>query len=200
MKIKSYITIKNDVVHKNGVEHFDYYKDWRPQPGGSRNMPAKGGFTDFLLALYTHFSIDYPRFYKMDTLCKLGWLASELLLEGQALTVDYRPEEIGIVLANASSCLDTDLKYIETMKDIPSPSLFVYTLPSIVIGEISIRNRFKGESAFFVSRHFDKAFMQSYVEGLMEEEVLKACIFGWVEWSGAEGEAELFLAENKKDK
>src|SRR3712207_7060242 len=32
----------------------------------------------------------------------------------------------------------------------PSPSVFVYTLPNIVTGEIAIRNHYHGETHFFV--------------------------------------------------
>jgi hypothetical protein len=133
----------------------------------------------------------------MDALSKLGWLAVEVLLKDNFTAEDYRPEQVGIVLANANSSLDTDLKYFETVKDIPSPSLFVYTLPSIMIGEIGIRNNFKGESAFFVSGRYDADFMERYVRGLMDENRISACIYGWVDLLGEAGAANLFLIEKK---
>src|SRR6187402_3983803 len=114
----------------------------------------------FLLSGYQHFSGNYPKFYKMDNLCKLGWLAAEVLLQEGLHGGSYRPEEIGITLANAHSSLDTDQKYYQTVKEIPSPSLFVYTLPNIMIGEISIRHQFKGACNFFISPQFDAAFME----------------------------------------
>ena len=46
------------------------------------------------------------KFYKMDNLCKLGYVAAEYLLKD----THYRPKEIGIILANASSSLDTELQ------------------------------------------------------------------------------------------
>ncbi len=150
---------------------------------------------DFLLALYQHLGLNYPRFYKMDALSKLGWLAVEVLLKDSFKAEDYRPEQVGIVLANAHSSLDTDLKYFETLKEIASPSLFVYTLPSIMIGEIGIRNDFKGESAFFVSGRYDADFMEQYVRGLVDENRVSACIYGWVDLLGEEGVAKLFLVE-----
>jgi hypothetical protein len=155
------------------------------------------GLGEFLLALYQHLELYYPRFYKMDALSKLGWLAAEVLLKDSFKAESYQPEEVGIVLANANSSLDTDIKYFETVKEIPSPSLFVYTLPSIMIGEICIRNNFKGESAFFVSERYDADFMERYVRGLMDENNLNACIYGWVDLLGEGGEANLFLLENE---
>ena len=105
------------------------------------------------------------------------------------------PWEIGVVLSNASSSLDTDLKYFETTKDIASPSLFVYTLPNIVIGEICIKNNFKGENAFFVSEQFNAGFIEQYVNNLVNNNILQACICGWVELLEENYKAALFLVE-----
>ena len=84
----------------------------------------------------------------------------------------YKPEDIGVVLANANSSLDTDIKYFETVKDIASPALFVYTLPNIVIGEICIRHNFKGENAFFIFEEFDAGFIQQYVSNLINNNII----------------------------
>ena len=104
--------------------------------------------SNFLLSVYRHFNMDYPKFYKMDNLCKLGFLAVELLLKDRQLAEEYGSENIGIVFSNANSSLDADLHYFKSVKNIPSPAQFVYTLPNIVIGEVSIRHRCKGENAF----------------------------------------------------
>lgn len=151
----------------------------------------------FLSAAYSHFNAGYPKFYKMDNLCKLGWLASEVLLNGSFNPAKYRPEDVGFVLSNANSSLDTDLKFITTLQDIPSPSVFVYTLPNIVTGEICIRNNFKGENAFFISDEFDAGFIHKYVSNLLDNNILQACIFGWVELVGDAYKAVLFLGEKE---
>ena len=152
---------------------------------------------NLLLSAYLHFNIDYPKFYKMDNLSKLGWLSAEILLQGLILK-DHAPEEIGIILSNANASLDTDINYLETTKDMASPSLFVYTLPSIVTGEICIRNNFKGENAFFISEHFDTAFMEQYVSGLLDNNILSVCICGWIDVYEEEYKAALFLIKKEK--
>ncbi len=152
---------------------------------------------DFLVTVYRHFAIDHPRFYKMDNLAKLGWLASEILLKDSFDANEYAPEETGLILCNANASLDTDIKYLATTKEIASPSVFVYTLPNIMTGEISIRNHFKGENAFFIAEKFDAEFVQQYVSGLLKEGILRACICGWVELLEKEYKAVLFLVEQK---
>jgi ribosomal protein L30E len=152
----------------------------------------------FLLSVYQHFKLNYPKFYKMDNLSKLGWLASEILLKDDFKPHLYQPEQVGIVLANANSSLDDDIKYYASVSDVPSPSLFVYTLPNIMIGEICIRNNFKGEHALFVQEKFDTGFIESQVNYLLDNDLLEACICGWVDVLEQDYKAVLFLVEKEK--
>jgi len=177
-------TISKSMVSKNDVSVFE----------NKLADPA-----DFFLSIYQHFQLNYPKYYKMDNLSKLGWLASEILLKDSFNKDNYKPEEIGIVLANTNSSLDNDIKYLETTKDIPSPSLFVYTLPNIVIGEICIRNHFKGEQAFFVTEHFDSGFVEKYVRDLLDKNIVRTCICGWIDVLEQNYNVVLFLVEKKKE-
>jgi hypothetical protein len=152
---------------------------------------------EFLLSAYQHFQLNYPKFYKMDNLSKLGWLASEVLLKDSYQKDEFQPEEVGLVLANRNSSLDNDIKYFESAKEIASPSLFVYTLPNIVIGEICIRNNFKGEHGFYVQDEFDADFLAGQVNYLLDNNILKACICGWVDVLGQDYKAVLYLVEKK---
>jgi hypothetical protein len=159
----------------------------------SFTIGGDSGLGERLLSLYRSLGVDYPKFYKMDQLSKLGWLASEILLNDNTILSTMQPEDIGIVLTNANSSLDTDIKYLDTVADIASPAVFVYTLPNIMIGEISIRNKFKGENAFFIFDRFDAGFLELYVGQLLDTGVLKACICGWVDVLGEDYKACLFL-------
>ncbi|MFZ1785635.1 MAG: hypothetical protein WAU23_10570 [Ferruginibacter sp.] len=134
----------------------------------------------------------------MDNLSRTGWLACEVLLQDSFDKAAYKPEDIGIVLSNANSSLDTDIKYFETTKTMASPAQFVYTLPNIVIGEISIRHQFKGENAFFIFDQFDAAFIQQYVSNLLDNDILQCCICGWVDVLDDACNGSLFLIEREK--
>jgi hypothetical protein len=157
-----------------------------------------GRLNERLLSLYRSLGPDYPKFYKMDQLSKLGWLSSEILLRDNKILSTMQPEDIGIVLTNANSSLDTDIKYLDTVTDIPSPAVFVYTLPNIMIGEISIRNKFKGENAFFIFDRFDADFLELYVGELLDTGVSKACICGWVDVLEEDYMACLFLVARER--
>lgn len=166
------------------------YKD------GIKQFAAEPVDLDKLLpAVYSYFGFRYPKFHKMDNLSKLGWLATEILLQDTDLTAKYPASGVGVVLSNANASLDTDRKYYDTVKDIPSPALFVYTLPNIVTGEICIRHRLKGENAFFVSESFDAPFIHQYVSNMINNDILQCCICGWVDVLGNDYKAALFLVE-----
>jgi len=176
-------TISKGAVSKDGLKVFE-----------NNNTDLAG----FLISIYQQFRLNYPKYYKMDNLSKLGWLAAEILLKDTFKQSNYQPEDTGIILADANSSLDDDLNYFNTIKDIASPSLFVYTLPNIVIGEICIRNNFKGEHAFFIQDTFDAGFIGQQVNYLLDKNILHACICGWVDVLDQEYKAVLFLVEKEK--
>lgn len=103
---------------------------------------------DELVELYRKEVGDYPKFFKMDPLSRLGFVATEMLLK-KSPKADY-----GVLLFNRSSSMADDLAFQATIQNhtewFPSPALFVYTLPNIVTGEIAIRNHFQTESNFMV--------------------------------------------------
>ena len=105
-----------------------------------------------LVELYRRYAGDYPKFFKMDTLCRLGFVAAEILLKEQTTKSDLH-KPTAIILANRSASIKNDKDYLATISDgnyYPSPSLFVYTLPNIVTGEIAIRHHIQGETAFYI--------------------------------------------------
>lgn len=177
--ITAYCSIARNKIFKNGQLVFE----------------RSGSADEFLNAAYTHSEISYPKFHKMDQLCKLGVLATEYLLKDSGHSGRYGETETGVILCNANSSLDVDLKYAKTIQTGASPALFVYTLPNIVIGEISIRWHFKGENAFFVFRQFDGNFIEKYVKGLFENKLIKNCICGWVDILKEDYQSLLFLVE-----
>ncbi|PTQ99671.1 hypothetical protein C8P68_102499 [Mucilaginibacter yixingensis] len=162
---------------------------------GETLLSSTEGIDAFLTAAYHHLEGNYPKFYKMDNLSKLGWLAAEVLLKDSFDSAQYQPFEIGVVLANANSSLDADMRYIESIKEFASPALFVYTLPNIVIGEICIRHKFKGENLFFIQPEFDAEAIATQVDYLLREQKLTACVCGWADVLGAHYKAGLFLVE-----
>ncbi len=131
---------------------------------------------------------DWPKFFKMDTLSKAGFVATELLLK----KLDERrcgSEEFiqnrSIVLFGSTASLCADRNYQETIQNkdnyYPSPALFVYTLPNIVTGEIAIRNHWRGESSFYVLEAPDAAQMAFHLACAFQDSVTESILAGWVD-------------------
>ena len=167
---------------------------------GRVTATAPGPFEAFAEAAYRTSGIDYPKFHKMDNLSKLGFLAAEFLLAGTGLLADTTPGRRGIVLGNATSSLDTDLRYqAQVMQQRPSPALFVYTLPNIVLGEICIRHGIKGESLLLVTANYAAAAQVSYLTGRLGEKTLTIALGGWLDYAGSGYRAFIYVVGASSD-
>lgn len=158
------------------------------------------GLKPFTKSAYRHLKPSYNKFFKMDGISRLGFLAAEALLSGIDLS-SYNEEDIAIILSNSHSTLVTDRNHQDAIDDydnfFPSPSVFVYTLPNIMIGEISIRHKLKGENAFFIVENFNAGLIANHINSLFLTNKSKAFVGGWVNLSGNNHEAFLYWASDK---
>ena len=141
-----------------------------------------------LTELYRNHIADWPKFFKMDTLSKAGFVASELLFKEIAQKRPEADEFIqnrAIVLFGSTASLCADRNYQDTIQDkdnyYPSPALFVYTLPNIVTGEIAIRNHYRGETSFYVLEEPDAAQMAFHLSCAFQDSVTDSILAGWVD-------------------
>ena len=141
-----------------------------------------------LSELYRGHIGDWPKFFKMDTLSKAGFVATELLLK-EITEPRCGSEEFirsrAIVLFGSTASLCADRNYQETIQDkdnyYPSPALFVYTLPNIVTGEIAIRNHWRGESSFYVLETPDAEQMAFHLACAFQDNDTESILAGWVD-------------------
>jgi hypothetical protein len=86
------------------------------------------------------------------------------------------------------------MEYWESAQSIASPALFVYTLPNIMMGEIAIRNKIKGENLFFIAEDFDSDLLLQQTELVFQYSPAKVAVVGWVNYENEEKyQARLFL-------
>lgn len=151
--------------------------------------------------IYHHIGLDYPKFYKMDRLSQFGVLGSELVKGvSNNATSGYQDDEVALLFANSESSADTDRRFEGSYLTggAPSPSLFVYTLPNIVMGEIAIRNKWYGENMFAVFPKFAADFFVNYSSILIKKGSM-AVMAGWVSLERNEVDVLVFLVENDKE-
>ena len=175
----------------------DHQKLWEGNQNANEKLGEQEGkeHHSLLTSLYKQMIGNYPKFYKMDGLSRLGFVASEILLNAEKGETDVeRREEEGkrlleeraIIFFNHSSSIASDRNYKESINDkdnyFPSPSIFVYTLPNIVTGEIAIRNHFHGETSFFILPNKDERMMEEILQASCRDAQSKSFLTGWIDY------------------
>lgn len=183
--IERFCHIKNNTVSLNGEPLFEM---------------ASEEFSVFIKAAYKDLDTNYSKFFKMDNLSKLAFLAADVLLQ-EDTSLSEEEQNIAIVLSNNASSLDTDRKHQASISDpenyYPSPAVFVYTLPNICIGEISIKHKLFSENSFFIFESFSANLLKEYAESLLNTHKAEKVLCGWVNFDGDHYEAFLYLVSTK---
>src|SRR5690554_4754805 len=111
--IRKYLEISNGNISVNGRLCF---------------RSSETDFGSIMKEFYKNLDISYPKFYKMDDLCKLAFIGSEIMLE------DTKEKNIALLFSNSEASLDTDIRHQQSISSkeeyFPSPAVFVYTLRS----------------------------------------------------------------------
>ena len=119
----------------------------------------------------------------MDSLCKLGFMGAEILLKD--IPAELR-EKAAVILFNRNSSLITDRNYQKTISEdnyFPSPALFVYTLANIVTGEIAIRHRIHGETAFHITDENNAGLQEEIAARAFLTSSPSFILTGWVDYN-----------------
>lgn len=147
---------------------------------------------DKLEAIYKAFDIQYPKFFKMDEVSKLCFLTTELLLKDVDITSIVQ-ERRAVLIETKEGCIKADEDYFNSMQTSPSPAQFVYTLPNVMIGEICIRHKIKGENYCLIADSFDFEKQLILIDTLLSNRA-SFCIHGWVNISQNSFASELYLS------
>ena len=145
-------------------------------------------------ALYHALQCNYPKFYKMDNLCKWAFVATDCLFYKNNLNSNIDKNKVAVALSTSHGCIDVDKRY-QAGITIPSPALFVYTLPNIMLGEICIRHGINGEQHCMVTESFDADELFFTANGLLSRS-MDACLCGWVDVAGDSYDVCLFWISN----
>ncbi len=170
--------------------------------GEPLHLPTADAADSLLTALYKARIADYPKYYKMDGLCRLGFVASELLLRAEGKPRFTGDDNRAVVLFNRTSSAASDRRYLDTLDSpdgcFPSPSVFVYTLPNIVTGEIAIRNGYHGETSFYILPGKDPGQMRQALQATFADGQTTSAITGWVDYEDDNRyEADLAIVEGQ---
>lgn len=145
----------------------------------------------FFKEIYKFLGLNYLKYFKMDPLSKLGFLAVELLL---SKTDTQNKENYNILLACSHSSIESDTQFQTTIDDatnyFPSPALFVYTLPNIVIGEIAIRHQIFGDNCMYLYGPKDRFNFFEFAKDYSLQNFKTPTIIGYLDYNKKEYIAE----------
>lgn len=133
---------------------------------------------EMLSAAYHQVNLSYPKFFKMDLLSKLAVLSFDFLSREAEINETWHT---GLVISTLNGCLDVDLQFEQSRLSLPSPSLFVYTLPNIMLGEIAIRHGIKGEQCCLIAEPSDVATLHFYAEDLIRNQQMHSVFCGHID-------------------
>lgn len=154
----------------------------------------------FFLDAYRHFGLAYPKFHKMDGFCQLGFLTALPIVPK---TGTYDPQKTGLLLASKSGSFHTDNNYFSRVFAEEgvyySPAQFTYTLPSAVLGELSIQHNFQGENYFLLQSENNFDLLKDYAKALFQDQKLDNCLMGWMDYYGPDQFHSIFLWIDRSD-
>lgn len=147
------------------------------------DLPVTEKGKELLTELYKTRLNDCPKFYKMDIFSRLVFVAAELLAVREK---DGMPAgERGIIIFNSSSSVVADRQHLSTISDredfFPSPSVFVYTLPNIVTGEIAIKHGYRGETSLIILDRRDDEMMSRIIGAAFLQQGTGSLLTGWAD-------------------
>ena len=146
-------------------------------------LDVKSHGKEMLTEVYKTKIGNYPKFYKMDMLSRLAFVASELLIGCDEENDDHSNDR-AVVLFNHASSIIADRQYVKSIEIddfFPSPAAFVYTLPNITTGEIALRNGYHGETSFYILAERNERLMQRVIKSTFIDRDIKSVIGGWID-------------------
>lgn len=147
-----------------------------------RPLPVQSQGAGLLSEIYRKYVGDYPKYHKMDSLSRLAFLATELLLSRGDV-----PQDSGraTILFNRTSSVVADRCHLGSIAKpgefYPSPSVFLGTLPNIATGEIAIRHGYTGETSLYITDFRDEALMKKVVGSSFSPGGFRSLICGFVD-------------------
>ncbi len=77
--------------------------------------------------LYRQLNCSYPKFFKMDKLCKWAFVAAECLYSGNGqLYSSFDKNKVSLALFTSHGCLDVDKKYQDSIDMLQPGAICLY--------------------------------------------------------------------------
>jgi hypothetical protein len=162
----------------NGSTHF---RNGRLLVNGEARTTATGNLEDDLLSAWLSSGLEQPRFHRMDRSSKLLALATAPFFAPGGALYSLEKDRIGSVICGRSGSMDTDVGYDDQLRSEghAGPGLFVYTLPNIAMGELTIMHGLHGSGLCLLSERPDPEQMRLACKVLIDFHGMEVVVCGW---------------------
>lgn len=148
--------------------------------------------------IYKSMEMKYPKFHKMDVQSKVAILAVEMM----DIPFDkWDSFKIAMLFDTQSGSIAADKAFEASRATIPSPALFVYTLPNIFMGEIAIKHGIKGPHICLqLDPKSTESFLKKRVGQLIKNNQVDTVIWGHINATEEEIDVKInFSIANSND-
>ncbi len=183
----------------NGAIHYSRkYQDESEKPGGSEyevlnrvHIKCENQGPAPLVEIFKKSIADNSRFYKMDLFSRLVYVATSLLIKDKL--PQHTSEEVSMIVFNKTGSILADRQHLALFSNsdafYPSPSVFINTLPNVVMGELALQYGIKGETSFIILPRRDDSLIRDIADSVIADSPALYFITGWAD-AGTENEYE----------
>lgn len=187
LNIRLWSRLTNDAFRANGITLVQ-----RAESESAINVH------EHLNSFFKAAGFSYSKFFKMDPLCKAGCLC--LMPFVNYMHTHARAADGGFLLFTNSGCLMADEDHLRLMQQkAPSPAVFVYTLPNIILGEWSILSGWKGFGQCYVLADFNAAYISQRIKAFEEDFPQTPVVAAWLSVTRHHLDGILFICDNGDD-
>lgn len=168
---------------------------------GKELASSTGDLDHDLTNAWAAMEVKLPRFVRMDRSSKLVSIAAAPFFKAEGALTTYPKDRIGMVIMGTHGSMDTDQRYLDQLQaeNHASPGLFVYTLPNIALGELSIQHGLHGSGLCLLSDSPDVDQMKNACEILLHDHGMEAVICGWANIFAGSAAATFMVVTTGKD-
>lgn len=169
------------------------YRNGRFEVEGTARTPGTGDVEADLATAWAISGSVYDRFHRTDRLSRLVLLCADALLNGLPDDDDLH-ERTGILLTSGKGSLDSDMRHYQGLQQGQvSPGTFVYTLPNIALGEMTIRHKLFGPGMCLQSANPDLDRMRDLCRWMLGVDGMRRVVCGRADIFAGEVSATFLL-------
>ena len=147
------------------------------------SVEVEGSGAALVTGLFRKYLSDGSRFFKMDLFSRLAYVGAGILAKDGLSGCEA--DGVALLVFTLNGSVIADRRHLSTFSEpgefYPSPSVFINTLPNVVLGEIAVSFGIKGETTLVMLPRRDDGVMERIIGLTAAAAGVSAMICGWVD-------------------